>query len=83
MNDSEKIQSWRKQRNIFAVAAVLIIVTGMAVSLPRALKRRRQLKAADAELVDLQAKLVTLQGQIRSVQTQIVQMQTEIVKERH
>jgi len=83
MNDSEKIQSWRKQRNIFAVAAVLIIVTGMAVSLPRAMERRHQLKAADAELVDLQNQLSHLQENIRSVQAQIIQVQTEIVKERH
>jgi peptidoglycan hydrolase CwlO-like protein len=83
MNDPEKLQYWRKQRNIFAVAAVLIIITGMAISLPQALERRRQLKAADADLVDLQSQLLTLQEQIRTVQAQIVQVQAEIVKERH
>jgi len=83
MNDSEKIQYWRKQRNIFAVAAVVIVVTGMAVSLPRALQRYRQLNTTNAELVALQAQLLALQEQIRSVETQIVQAQAEIVKERH
>ena len=75
------LQRLRRQRNLAAVAAVIIAVGGMAVSLPRALERRRQLKETNAELLDLQHRLLALQAQIGDVQTQILQVQSGIVKE--
>lgn len=79
MDAAENITRLRRQRNMLGVAAVVITLTGIAISLPQALERRRQLKAANTELLQLQAELVAAQQQIVKVQADIRQVQAQIL----
>jgi predicted nucleic acid-binding Zn-ribbon protein len=79
MEASEALQRLRRQRNVFAVIATLLVAAGLAISLPRALRRHRELKDANGELLGLQNRIVTVQAQIRDVQAQITRTQTEMV----
>lgn len=67
----------RRQRNLFAAAAALALASiGLAV--PRKVAQYRELKAANAHLVELQAAIVDTQRQIRAAQEDIVGYQDTI-----
>lgn len=78
MSPEERLKRLRRQRNLFGGAAVLIVLVGLAVALPRNLERRGRLKAANTELLQLQAELAALQQQIVQVQDQIRAVQVKI-----
>ena len=86
MDPQSDLRRLRKQRNLAAVAAVVIITVSMAICLPYALDRRKRHKSANDELLALQAQIENTQNQIRGVQAQILQTQSEIrslIHERH
>ena len=68
----------RRQRHWLSIVAVLIITIGMGLTLPHALRRRRDLHAAHDELLHLQATIVDVQAQIQDVQARIVRTQALI-----
>lgn len=68
----------RQQRNYLTVAAVLLTLASLGISLPRTLARRNQLKALDDKLIGLQNSIVSAQQRTREVQAEIVSTQNEI-----
>lgn len=78
MDEDAQMRRLRIERNIAAVAAVMVIVISMAVSLPPALKRRAELKQANDRLIGLQSTIVATQEQLRKVQANITLTQQEI-----
>lgn len=78
MVEDAQLHRLRKERNIAAVAAVLFIVVSMAISVPPNLKRRKELKQTNDQLVSLQAAIVDAQAKLRKVQSDITQVQLEI-----
>ena len=78
MDPQSDLRRLKRERNVAAVSAVLIVVVGMAIAVPHALERRRRLHAANDELLSLQATIGYTQEQIRGVQAQIVRAQSEI-----
>ena len=76
--DATELKTLRRQRNIAAVAAVAFLVVSMGVTLPRALRSRAELKAANTELVRLQSEIVAAQDRIRAVQGEILATQESI-----
>jgi hypothetical protein len=67
----------RRQRNLFrAVAAVAVASIGAA--LPRKVANYRELRAANAHVVELQAEIVDAQRHIRIAQEQILGYQATI-----
>ncbi len=78
MTDTAQFHGLRRQRNLLAVAAILMIVISMGVSLPRVLDRRNKLKALNEELIGLQNSIVSVQQRTREVQAEIIQTQNEV-----
>jgi septal ring factor EnvC (AmiA/AmiB activator) len=68
----------RRQRNIFAVAAVATMLLMLALTLPTHLQNHRALKRTNEEIVQLQAAIGTRQTEIRQVQAAITAAQQEI-----
>jgi hypothetical protein len=68
--DDHEIGRLRRQRNLFAaVAACALASIGLWV--PRKLANYRELKAANAHLVELQASIVSAQRKIMTAQEEI------------
>ena len=81
MTDSEQLHRLRRQRNFLAIAAVLMILISMGISLPRALDRQHKLKALNEELVGLHGlfnAILSAQQRTGEVQAEIVRTQNEI-----
>lgn len=73
------LEQLRRQRNAAAVFAVVVLLVGFGVTVPRSLARYRQLRAAEAELVGLQQDIIRFQNQIVKEQRQITELQQEII----
>lgn len=78
MTEFAQIERWRRQRDFFAVAALVMLLAAIAACLPRAIARRHALNALRGELVELQNSIVGVQQQTRDTQAQLVQVQREI-----
>ncbi len=70
----------RRDRNRFAVGAVLMIVIAIAIALPRRVRRYHEQKAVNTELLQLQEEIRTTQGNIVEVEKKITAVQLEIKK---
>lgn len=68
----------RAQRNLFGTLAVLVVLGGLAISLPHHLRNYHALKHANEELLDLQARIVAEQARTREIQAQITKVQDDI-----
>lgn len=68
----------RRERNLFAATALLLIAIAMALSWPRHLQRYREHKALNTELLDLQAQINSMQRTTIDNQREITSMQDEI-----
>jgi hypothetical protein len=66
------------QRNGAAAAAILMILASLGSALPGTVRRNRELKSANAELVALQGTIVRVQREIRDTQAAIIRAQGEI-----
>ena len=82
MDDNTPLQHLRRQRNAAALAAVLMVLAGFAVTFPRSLARYRSLRAAQAELIDLQNKIYHTQYRILDYQRLIREAQQQIILQR-
>lgn len=78
MNESDLETRIRRQRNLYGVLAVLLLVLTMAATLPTTLKKRHQLESTNNELLQLQATIHRTQDQITRVETQITKVEAEI-----
>ena len=68
--EDEGVRRLRRQRNLFATIAVCSLASiGLAV--PRKVASYRELKAANAHLVEMQAAIVSTQRQIKMAQEEI------------
>ncbi len=74
----DQVRVLRLQRNLFAGAAAVVVLTAFGVSLPNAIARRKQLAEANARLLDFQGNIVAQQNAIRSFQAEILKLQAEI-----
>jgi hypothetical protein len=70
----------KRDRNRFAVGAVLMIAIAMALALPRRVRRYREQKAVNTELLELQAHIRVMQGRVVEVEQKITATQLEIKK---
>ena len=79
MGANDYLQRLRWQRNAAGVLAVSVVLVGFGLALPQSLARYRAMRAAQAELVDLQGQITRVQRQIVDEQKQIVYLQQQIV----
>lgn len=79
MDETIRMRRLRWQRNAAGTLAILLLLVGFGLAFPRSLARYRALRAAQAELVDLQAQIGRVQGEIVSEQKQIIELQQQIV----
>ena len=70
--------NWRRERNIFAVVAVVIVALTLAIALPRRVQDYRRLKALNEELINLQHSIGEVQREIVRVQGEILEGQRRI-----
>lgn len=75
---SDDVARVKQQRNLLGVAAVLLVLVGMSVCLPRVLVRRQELATVTADLLQLQAELGVAQQQIGAVEAEILAVQDQI-----
>ncbi len=78
MDENTLMRRLRRQRNAAGVFAVALVLVGFGLAMPRSLARYRSLRAAQAELVDLQLRITSAQSQIVDGQKQIVELQRQI-----
>jgi len=82
MEDPTRSERLRRQRNWLAGSAVALLALTAMIALPRFLRWRAELEAADAELFRVQAAVLDRQEDIRRVQARILAAQREIAAER-
>jgi len=70
-------ERWRKQRNQFYVGAICGVASLLLV-VPGRIRKYRELKAVNAQLVDLQHAIDSHQRLIRAVQADLIQTQQQI-----
>jgi hypothetical protein len=75
----KEIAGLRKQRDVLAVFAILLICSS-AFAVPRKLASYRELRDVNGHLVDLQALIVANQAATRDIQRQIIATQTELAR---
>ena len=80
MDAAEEFQRLRRQRTIYGIAAATMIIISIAVSLPRTLQRRNELKVSNEELLRLQEEIRQTQAQTRAVQQDILAREAEVKK---
>jgi hypothetical protein len=78
-SEGEKIRSLRRQRNLYAILAV-VSIAAIGFAVPRKLASYRELKSVNDRLVKLQAAIVANQDSTREVQRQILEVQQDITK---
>ena len=77
---STESRTYSRQRNRYVILASVLVLASLLFSLPRTIRYRDELKAANGELVKLQSAIVELQGRIRSVQSDIKKSRDDIEK---
>ena len=77
METNENIDRLRRQRNLFATLAALLLAS-ICLAVPRKLATYRELKAVNARLVELQLAIVQKQQQIRETEDRIERTQRDI-----
>lgn len=79
MDETLRLQRLRWQRNAAGVFAVFLVLAGFGLALPKSLARYRALRAAQAELIELQTQITDTQSQIVTEQKQILELQQQIL----
>ncbi len=78
MDVNLRIQRLRRQRNAALAFAVIALAAGVGLSLPRSLARYRELRAMQAELVNLQSVINSIQEQNLREQVRLREVQGQI-----
>ena len=79
MDENLRLQRLRRQRNAAGAFAVFLVLASFGLALPTRLARYRAMRAAQAELIDLQEQIVNIQFQIGAEQKQIIELQHQIL----
>jgi starvation-inducible outer membrane lipoprotein len=76
--ESNPSRQLARERNLAALAAMLLIVLSICAVLPAALQRRHRLFLTNLDLLSLQDQVVAVQQRTRDVQAAVVRAQSEI-----
>jgi hypothetical protein len=76
--EGDHISQMRRQRNLAAVAAVLLLGGSLGTAWPRFISRQQQRKLVDGEIIDLQGKIVDCQELIANEQARVLKAQHEL-----